>query len=116
MKYFNFLLDDIQADNLFACFEHEIENTRELIKERNYSQYPDTPYFDTHWNNFIHKVNGRIKYLEDMISDITHPKKIDGHRKSLDDLLYELRITENCVTQSVLVDCITDRLRRKNYN
>jgi hypothetical protein len=34
---------------------------------------------------------------------------------SVDQMLEQLRNTENCVTRSVLVDCIVDRLKRRDY-
>ncbi len=117
MKHFNFSLGDIEADNLFACIEHEIENTQKLVQQRDYSNYPDEPYYDKHWNSFLECVSNRVQYLNKLIQSLTHTTRVEkyNNRKNIDDLLNELRHTENCVTQSVLVDCIIDRLKRKEY-
>ena len=45
-------------------------------------------------------------------------KQIDKNhigKVSIDQMLDQLRNTANCVTRSVLVDCIIDRLKRGDY-
>ncbi len=51
----------------------------------------------------------------DELIDISIDKKRVGGKVSIDDMLQQLRTSTNCVTRSVLVDCIIDRLKRRDY-
>lgn len=109
---------DIEEGQIFfeeftGEFYIKIDETTSVVWD--YTNYPDTPYYDKHWNSFVQNVNGRIQFIEELRTKLTHTTQIPGHRKSVDDLLYELRHTENSVTRSVLVDCIVDRLKRREY-
>lgn len=67
------ILDAKQLENVISFIDKEINETQELLEERDYS-YHDT---EESWNEFTEMVNKRIQYLEDIKTRMTSNTKYE---------------------------------------
>lgn len=65
MIHFDFILDDIDAENLFAALQHEIQDINvNIMDELAEQNRPD----------YIEWYRERIKYINDLITKLNHTR------------------------------------------